>query len=127
MEEKYQHALETCVRSKKDVRRKKLYLRATATLPIFECIAFLVSLGMRPLLVQTKEIPEEQQCYIEQIQSAGYDPYITKSANITPLQPLYDILKPTFYIGHENPMNLIKKGITARVLPTKPLKNWALN
>ena len=71
---------------------------------------------MTPLLVQTKEIPEEQQCYIEQIKNAGYDPYITKSANITPLQPLYDILKPTFYIGHENPMNLIKKGITQLTL-----------
>ena len=115
LEEKYQHALETVSEAKKTLDGKS-FIYGNTTLPIFECIAFLVSLGMKPLLVQTKEIPEEQQCYIEQIKNAGYDPYITKSANITPLQPLYDILKPTFYIGHENPMNLMKKGITQLTL-----------
>ena len=40
-----------------------------------------------------------------------HDPYVTKSANIAPLQYIYDVLKPQIYLGHEYAARLRKKGI----------------
>ena len=40
-----------------------------------------------------------------------WDPYVTKTANIAPLQYVYDVLRPNLYLGHEYATRLRKKGI----------------
>ncbi len=80
----------------------------------FDCLEFnqfMVSLGMVPQLIQTVSVePERDRAYLADI-LAGSDPYVTKTANIAPLQPVYDILRPDLYLGHEFAARLRKKGI----------------
>lgn len=49
-------------------------------------------------------------CFYESI-LAQTDPYICKAANIAPLQYVYDVLHPWFYMGHEFGERLRRKGI----------------
>lgn len=87
------------------------YIYGNTPINTFEIIGFLTKMGMVAKLIQIKEIKESDFKVIEYLKSVGQDPYITKSANIAPLQSVYDELKPDFYIGHENPTTLAKKGI----------------
>lgn len=66
---------------------------------------------MIPQLIQTAQIePEQEKDYLQEILSKT-NPYVTKSANIAPLQSLYDVLHPHLYLGHEYPARLRKKGM----------------
>jgi len=76
----------------------------------FEACAFMASLGMEPQLVQCHGIGEADAEDVRQILTHA-DPYITQSANISPMQYIYDVLRPQLYLGHEYPMRLRKKGI----------------
>ena len=80
----------------------------------FDCLEFnqfMVSLGMIPQIIQTVSVePERDKLYFTDI-LAKSDPYVTKTANIAPLQSVYDILRPDLYLGHEYPARLRKKGI----------------
>ena len=75
-----------------------------------ECCAFMASLGMVPQLIQSHGIHEEDADDVQRI-LASADPYMTLAANISPLQYIYDELRPMLYLGHEYPMRLRKKGI----------------
>ena len=71
----------------------------------------MVSLGMVPQIIQSVSVePERDKLYLTDI-LAKSDPYVTKTANIAPLQSVYDILRPDLYLGHEYPARLRKKGI----------------
>ena len=70
----------------------------------------MVKLGMRPLLIQTSAIPGEEDPALQTILKQC-DPYVTKTANIAPLQYVYDVLQPHLYLGHEYAERLRKKKI----------------
>ncbi|MDO5738006.1 MAG: nitrogenase component 1 [Eubacteriales bacterium] len=81
----------------------------TPLLPL-EFIAYLTELGLLPKLVQLSRFSDEDLIYKERILKKA-DPYVTKNANIAPLQSIYDILQPSFYFGHEFAARLRQKGI----------------
>jgi nitrogenase molybdenum-cofactor synthesis protein NifE len=67
-------------------------------------------LGMIPQLIQCHGIGENDKQSVSMIMKKA-NPYITQSANISPMQYIYDVLKPTLYLGHEYAMRLRKKKI----------------
>ena len=76
----------------------------------FEYSRFMTSLGMIPQILQTAAIQQEDREDIAAILALS-DPYITKTANIAPLQYIYDELHPMLYLGHEYANRLCSKGI----------------
>ncbi len=86
------------------------YIYGNTPLDCFEVNEFMVSLKMIPQVIQTSAIYETDGEYIENILKEE-NPYMTKSANIAPLQYVYDVLKPNLYLGHEYAARLRKKGI----------------
>lgn len=77
----------------------------------FETVDFLIDLGMEPVFVQVRELYEQDIVYKERISKKGFNPYISRIANIAPLRKLYDDIGADIYIGHENPMLLKEKGL----------------
>ncbi len=86
------------------------YIYGNTPIDCFEYNAFMVKLGMRPLLIQTNDLPPEGDPNRQAILDR-WDPYVTKTANIAPLQYVYDVLRPNLYLGHEYATRLRKKGI----------------
>lgn len=86
------------------------YIYGNTPLQVFEFNAFMLSLGMKPLLIQTAELPDAEDPDLRYILD-GSDPYVTKTANIAPLQYVYDVLSPHLYLGHEFAVRLREKGI----------------
>lgn len=86
------------------------YIYGNTPLDCFEFNAFMVQLGMTPLLIQTNELPDADTPCLQAI-LGKCDPYVTKTANIAPLQYVYDVLRPNLYIGHEFAARLREKGI----------------
>ncbi len=86
------------------------YIYGNTPVDCFELNAFMTKLGMEPLLIQTNVIPEREDENLSAILEK-YDPYVTKTANIAPLQYVYDVLKPNLYLGHEYGDRLRAKGI----------------
>lgn len=76
----------------------------------FEYSRFMTKLGMIPQIIQTAAIKDEDKDDIAEILAAS-DPYVTKTANIAPLQYIYDELHPMLYLGHEYANRLRAKGI----------------
>lgn len=72
--------------------RRKLHLRQHA-IPRYEFNRFMAEVGMVPQLIQTNAIKPEDEADREAI-LALCDPYVTKTANIAPLQYIYDALHP---------------------------------
>lgn len=75
-----------------------------------EMNSFLTELGMVPQIIQTGRYSEEEAHYAKEIIKTC-DPLVCKSANIAPLQYIYDELHPYLYLGHEFGARLRKKGI----------------
>ena len=100
------------IKQAKEKLTGKTFIYGNTPLNAFEVSSFLSSLGMKPLMVQARDLYENDHIYIEEMLGFDHDPYVTKIANIAPLRKIYDDLKPDFYIGHENPMELMKRGIT---------------
>lgn len=76
----------------------------------FEFSRFMVEQGMVAQIIQTAAIQDEDREDIAGILAAS-DPYVTKTANIAPLQYIYDVLHPMLYLGHEYANRLRAKGI----------------
>lgn len=66
---------------------------------------------MTPIVIQARDLYKNDDVYIQEILDQGHDPHVASIANIAPLRKLYPMIKPNFYIGHENPHDLIKYGI----------------
>lgn len=77
----------------------------------FETVDFLTELGLEPLFIQVRELYEQDQPYKQNILNKGYNPYISRIANIAPLRELYDTIGADLYVGHESPMLLKEKGM----------------
>lgn len=107
-------ALETKAVAAKQEAAKELegvtYIYGNTPFRTFELNHFMVSLGMVPQIIQTSAITaadaEDKAAILEKC-----DPYITKTANIAPLQYVYDELHPMLYLGHEYANRLRQKGI----------------
>jgi len=87
------------------------YIYGNTPLPIYEFNAFMISVGMIPELIQTVELPEKPHKHLDYILENS-DPYVVKTANIAPLQYVYDELQPHLYLGHEYAERLRQKGIS---------------
>lgn len=89
----------------------KTFIYGNSVMPAFEVSGFLCSLGMKPIVIQARDLYQNDDIYIAEILAGGHDPYVSSIANIAPLRAIYPMIHPDFYIGHENPHDLIKHGI----------------
>ncbi len=103
--------LRELMKEAKEVLKGKTFIYGNTPMMAFEVSSFLCDLGMEPILVQVRDLYENDPIYMGEIKSHQYNPYISRIANIAPMQYVYDQCKPNFYIGHENPMNLAKRNI----------------
>ena len=86
------------------------YIYGNTPLRCYEFNRFMVELGMQPQVIQSNAIlPEDEEDRAAILRHC--DPYITKTANIAPLQSIYDVLHPMLYLGHEYAARLRAKGI----------------
>lgn len=109
LEEKYQNAkskVEDCKSKLKDIG----YIYGNTPYRGFEINEFMCSVGMKPLLMQISELTNEDLGYKASIEE-NHNPPVSVSANISPLQYVYDATKPHLYLGHEYVMRLRKKKI----------------
>ncbi len=109
VESLYQQAKE-CVENAKETLQGMSYIYGNTPIDCFEYNAFMVELGMEPKLVQTVDCPDQQDADMQRILQK-YNPYVVKTANISPLQSVYDVLKPNLYLGHEYAERLRQKKI----------------
>lgn len=94
----------------------KRFIYGNTPMLAFEMCSFLCGLGMEPLLIQARDLYIHDDVYMREIVDHGMDPYVSRIANIAPLQLLYQQMQPDIYIGHENPQRLMKLGIVQTVL-----------
>ncbi|MCH4891039.1 oxalate:formate antiporter [Acidaminobacter sp. JC074] len=90
---------------------KKTFIYGNTPFKALELSAFLSKIGMVPIWVQMRELYSDDHDLKEQVLALGHDPKISRVANIIPMRMVYDIEKPYMYIGHENPMELMHRGI----------------
>lgn len=109
LQEKYTVAKAAMERGREKLRGVT-YIYGNTTFHPFEFNRFMVETGMVPQIIQLSRFTEEDQGDLNGILQ-HCDPYVTKSANIAPLQYIYDVLKPQIYLGHEYAARLRKKGI----------------
>ena len=109
LQELYEESIKLVEEAKKELQGLT-YIYGNTALSCYEYNAFLVSLGMKPLLIQTNDYPGEDNIFVQEILKM-HNPYITKSANIAPLQYVYEELKPNLYFGHEYEARLRAKKI----------------
>ena len=76
----------------------KTYFSGNTALCNYELHSFLTGLGMKPLLLQISDLTPYDEQWRKEILT-HCDPYVTRAANIGPLQYLYPILKPQFNLG----------------------------
>lgn len=94
-----------------EVLKNKSFVYGNAPVKALECSDFLASLGMVPLWVQMRELYPDDSVYAKALLKKGHDPKVSRIANIVPMRTVYDTQKPDYYIGHENPMELMKRNI----------------
>ena len=110
LKELYEEAVHV-MHSVTSILRGKSFVYGNAPVKALEMTHFLAVLGMEPLWVQMRELYDDDADFSRDIFALGYDPKISRIANIIPMRDVYDLLKPDLYIGHENPMELMSRGI----------------
>lgn len=89
----------------------KTFIYGNTPFNCFQFSDFLIDLGMKPLIIQCRELYDGDREVMDQLISKRANPYIVRMANVAPLRRLYGELKPDYYFGHESPMLLAKHGI----------------
>ena len=107
-EEKYDELFEEC----KNILEGKKLIYGNTPMMALETVDFLSDLGLEPVFIQLRELYDQDIKFKESLLNKGYDPHISRIANIAPLRHLYDTIGADIYIGHENPMLLKQKGLT---------------
>lgn len=92
------------------LKGKKLIYGNTPMMAL-ETVDFLSDLGAIPIFVQVRELYEQDKIFKDNLIEKGFNPYVSRIANIAPLRHLYDSIGAELYIGHENPMLLREKGL----------------
>lgn len=82
----------------------------------FDLARFLVTLGMKPILLYLNRILPGDHKDIQDLLTTGVDPLVVKSGNILQSDKLLAELKPDYYIGHGDRRVLARLGIEARNL-----------
>lgn len=72
--------------------------------------AYLCRLGLKPLLIQTNGIKQDDAVYRDEVLKYA-NPYICQSANMMAMNVIYKELKPTLFIGMEFQGRLGNQGI----------------
>ena len=98
-----------CEQARRELRGVT-YIYGNTPFRCYEFNRFMAEVGMVPQLIQTNAIKPEDEADRAAI-LALCDPYVTKTANIAPLQYIYDVLHPMLYLGHEYAARLRAKGI----------------
>lgn len=109
-----QEAYEKCQQAIASIEanvKGKTFVYGNAPVKALECSDFLASIGMIPLWVQMRELYSDDKAYSEALLLKGHDPKVSRIANIVPMRTVYDLKKPDYYVGHENPMELMKRNI----------------
>lgn len=105
---------ESC-REKIKITKKQVegqtFIYGNTPMKALEMVHFLATLGMKPQWVQLREWYEDDEIWRSQIIEMGHNPRVSRIANIIPMREVYDEVKPSLYVGHENPMELMKRGI----------------
>jgi nitrogenase molybdenum-cofactor synthesis protein NifE len=117
-EQQYDELFEEC----KNILEGKKLIYGNTPMMALETVDFLSDLGLEPVFVQLRELYDQDAKFKESLLNKGYDPYISRIANIAPLRHLYDTIGADIYIGHENPMLLKQKGLTQITLDAHPQK-----
>ncbi|WP_462354924.1 nitrogenase component 1 [Fusobacterium ulcerans] len=94
---------------------KLKYFSGNTALSTYEFHSYLIELGLDPILIQTSDIPSEDNHHLKIILEKA-DPFITRAANIGPLKYLYSVLKPDLSIGAGNSAEMRKYGVVPTVL-----------
>lgn len=108
--------LEKTITIAKKILNGKSFIYGNSPMGAFEVSSFLTQIGMKPLVIQARDIYQGDHIFFKEILENGYDPYVSNIANVSAMQHLYPVLKPSIYIGHENPMNLMRNNILQAVL-----------
>ena len=98
-----------CEQARRELRGVT-YIYGNTPFRCYEFNRFMAEVGMIPQLIQTNAIKPEDEGDRAAI-LALCDPYVTKTANIAPLQYIYDVLHPMLYLGHEYAARLRAKGV----------------
>lgn len=106
-QEEYDALVSAC---KEKLQGKKLVYGNTPMMA-FETVDFLSDLGLEPIFVQVRELYEPDLPFKNRLLEKGFNPYVSRIANIAPLRELYDTMGGDIYVGHENPMLLKQKGL----------------
>lgn len=106
----------------KELLKGKSFIYGNTPMMAFETSEFLVELGLEPKMIQIRELYEVDKVWKDKILEKGFNPYITRIANIAPMRELYDKVGADIYIGHENPMLLKSKGMSQITLDSNAQK-----
>lgn len=106
----------------KELLSGKSFIYGNTPMMAFETSEFLVELGLEAKMIQIRELYEVDKIWKDKILEKGFNPYITRIANIAPMRELYDEVGADIYIGHENPMLLKSKGMTQITLDSNAQK-----
>ncbi len=74
------------------------YIYGGSPFTTYENIKLMCELGLEPLLLQISRLEEQHLQDIEEI-TKYYDPYVTRTANVTGIMQVYDTLKPDLNFG----------------------------
>lgn len=94
-----------------EILKGKKLIYGNTPMMAFETVDFLSDLGAIPIFVQVRELYEQDKIFKMNLIEKGFNPYVSRIANIAPLRHLYDSIGADLYIGHENPMLLREKGL----------------
>jgi len=94
-----------------EILKGKKLIYGNTPMMAFETVDFLSDLGAIPIFIQVRELYEQDKIFKKNLIEKGFNPYVSRIANIAPLRHLYDSIGADLYIGHENPMLLREKGL----------------
>ena len=117
-EKEYDILFEEC----KNILQGKKIIYGNTPMMALETVDFLNELGLEPVFIQLRELYDQDNKFRENLLNKGYNPYISRIANIAPLRHLYDTIGADIYIGHENPILLKEKGLTQITFDTHAQK-----
>ena len=117
-EKEYDILFEEC----KNILQGKKIIYGNTPMIALETVNFLNELGLEPVFIQLRELYDQDNKFRENLLNKGYNPYISRIANIAPLRHLYDTIGADIYIGHENPILLKEKGLTQITFDTHAQK-----
>lgn len=109
--QKQMETLNVTIEKEKEKLQGKTFIYGNTPFKALEISEFLTSIGMIPIWVQLREWYDDDEIYKAALLKQSVDPKISRIANIVPMRSVYDAYKPDAYIGHENPMELMKRGI----------------